>query len=622
MQVGGGIGFDSSGLAALGQRAVQMAQDGMGAVAAGAGAVADRMHHAAGDAVGALASRGTELFEQAGKTMEKAHALLPRFSLEGLSGRMGLAHTPPRPQLPGHNVSVRAEVGALFGVRNGGWSATGGVRFGNIKADGSFTVEAGKVPAHQLPTIKDTLRAVFQVGFGGAGRLGFDLAARVANIPVLSVALSSFPLGLSVLGQARSAVAGGFKHLAAFFGGLRPNVNINVKTDINVHVRADVRVHGAPKPPLVVSTTMPAPTRPADPTAPGNNEMSSILNNPNLTFEDKIFLFCLAFAKNKEKEIEAMMGRYNAAKAAASGNPTSGGAPQTGAPPGGAPVPATGGPAAPSGLGGLLAGIGGTLGNNASTVGGIVGVVKNLGVKALNLASNVVPIVLPALVSGAAGLLSAIPVVGSIAGAAVGSIGGVAANLLAKGGLTAAAALLQNLPLEKVAAAGASVAGNVMSSMASRQGTSAPGNPAQAGAQGAGAPATAAKGGGVLDMIKRAGPSGLLALLMFTGEPIGGMIGLVAAGFTAKKMMSGGVAAGPTSTSGPGVPTAGGSTVPGTKFTDDKGTVFDAGDKESENQFMQRLTHNNQELARMYEMVSTLGKSMHDTQMSSIRNMR
>ncbi len=60
----------------------------------------------------------------------------------------------------------------------------------------------------------------------------------------------------------------------------------------------------------------------------------------------------------------------------------------------------------------------------------------------------------------------------------------------------------------------------------------------------------------------------------------------------------------------------------GPTVVDAGGITVDAKDKDSESTFMQRLTHLQQQLTKMYELCSTITKSFHDTQMSSIRNMK
>ncbi len=111
----------------------------------------------------------------------------------------------------------------------------------------------------------------------------------------------------------------------------------------------------------------------------GGQDLKSILNDPNLSFEEKLFQFMLAFASKKEKEIEAKMAEMDKAKQSGQAGGAGGGKKAGGA--GGAKG---GGKASPIGkvanlaggamqgiMGGLAGGpMGAVMGNNVGGGGG------------------------------------------------------------------------------------------------------------------------------------------------------------------------------------------------------------------------------------------------------------
>lgn len=232
-----------------------------------------------------------------------------------------------------------------------------------------------------------------------------------------------------------------------------------------------------------------------------NGELRSILDDPNLSFEDKLFFFILAIAAKQEDKIKKLMERYEQE----SKQKEAGGS----------------GASAADGKAGQ--------GQGGSPLAGIVDFAKGKGPDIIRF--------------GGAAIGIAAPVIGTIIGAGAGSI-----------------------------------------------------------AFGAGAvPGTV------------------------VGGAIGSLVGL-AAGF-GSNMLADGLQSGAFDNMVPGLggsTASGGTTTGGGASTDAATGASGDGKKklDSENQAMQMLQYEQNKLTKMYEMISNMMKSMHDTQMSAIRNMR
>lgn len=246
--------------------------------------------------------------------------------------------------------------------------------------------------------------------------------------------------------------------------------------------------------------------RTADGKGVSNGELRSILDDPSLSFEDKLFLFILAVAAKQEDKITKLMERYereskqdqagSAPPATGSGKATAGG--QTGQ--------SGGGP----------------------DLGGVVDFAKGKGPDIIRF--------------GGAAIGIAAPVLGTVIGTACGSL-----------------------------------------------------------ALGAGAIPGSVIGGAIGSLVGLA--AGFGSNMLADGVQSGAFDKVIPG-------MGGGGAAGGASAGG------------GTSSGSATGADGDKKKLESENQAMQLLQYEQNKLTKMYEMISNMMKSMHDTQMSAIRNMR
>ena len=164
----------------LGQAVTGLVDEGRataGEIAAGAKGKVDEVVAKSGAVVGEAATWLRSTIER-----------LPRPNLELIKGRMAPAHTPPRPNIdlsarPGLWASIEAKVGA----KNGGWPDLVGVKVGEVKVDGSFTLAAGSIGTQLKAEIKDLIADVVRAGSGAIT----DLAGRCADNPLISAILSS-----------------------------------------------------------------------------------------------------------------------------------------------------------------------------------------------------------------------------------------------------------------------------------------------------------------------------------------------------------------------------------------------------------------------------------------------
>lgn len=673
---GGSVSADSGALGELGRAAVDSVVD-LGSKAEGkAGDAARHIQGRAGEAVGVISSRSAEAFGAAAEWLAKVPTRLPNLDLSKLSVKMARPHFPPPPDIRlamRGDMHVRLETD--FHIKNGGWPKVP-VTIGDVKANGDFTLINGSVPGHTRAELADFIKNTMScVGAGATGlvRMGIDLAAACARNPLLSALLAKLPQGLQVLMDARRLVQGGFKHFFAAMMDLFKNIVSNIRIKLGGNLPPDATNMGPP--------TRPGGSVPGNERGPTNPERAaeaSILDNPNLSFEDKLFYFCLKMAKESEDKINKMMKDWENCKKAAKGQgtpPGAGGAAGSQGP--GAPAPAPGLPGAPGGPGG-----GGLFPQGAgSKVGNVVGIAQTLGSTFLGVAASTAPLWVPALTSLAGACCSAIPGVGPAIGGAITAIGGPTFTLLVGGVLGAAAHGLKAVPL-------AQMAEQAVSSMEKKPGGGGAGAPTQA----KGAAAPAGNGGDMLGGLKNmdggtkgailGGVAGILAgplwaplltpamitagtvmgtdnkkgavmgaaiggALAFGANPILGAavapIAIAAGAYIGSKMLGNGGPAGagaaPAAGAAPGnggVPSTGstpstggtGSTGNGQAPTGEStitlsdGTTINAADKDSETMFSQKLTYFQQQLTKLYETIGTLMKSLHDTQMSSIRNMK
>lgn len=183
-----------------------------------------------------------------------------------------------------------------------------------------------------------------------------------------------------------------------------------------------------------------------------NAAMSNMLSNPKLSFEDKMFLFMLAMAKNQEDKLTNLMSRYQAAhdakNAKEQGGKTGKTASKTSASAGSTSQSHKASKAAAQSQAGKTKkpeaaakpNIGTSSsgkvypkgGNNDSMLGGIVDMIKGFDVGIVNFIGDAAPMAAPALgsaIGAALGTAIPIPIVGNIIG---GAIGGMIGDMVAK----------------------------------------------------------------------------------------------------------------------------------------------------------------------------------------------
>jgi hypothetical protein len=497
-------------------------------------------------------------------------------TLSSFQGKVAHSHTPPRPrealELSGRvslegRAAFEADLSARFKIHHGGFGTTAEARLTNLKDFGSISVSGGLgLSAEARLDLGEKLKLAGDAHLtaGGSVRaaVGFDLAAACGNAPLLSTLCVKHPASFEALLGARAEVGGGFAHLRA---SLDLGFGFGIVAGPE-ETRAHRQVETPEKGPEETPKTD-GPSEPAD--GMSLDDPQTFLHNPNLSFEDKIFLFCLSMAKKQEDKIELMMAKWDERKQAAAaenaklgkgGKQDAGNTPAPGGastPPGlpniGGGLPGLGGGGGGGGggaadmLGGVFGGAAGG-GGGGLDVGSIVGIFKTLGPMALDLAGSTAPMWVPAL-SAACG---AIPVVGPF----ITALGPMAIPLI-QGGFKAASGAIKSGALD-------GIANGVMG---------------------------AASGGGAA-----------------------------------------GGAAGPSSGHGPSNVGGDKTSAPAgaEKASDPKGAEMEervkkmgeAGKPESEARFNQELSKEQQDLTKVYEMLTNMMKASHDTQMSSIRNMK
>ena len=519
----------------------------------------------------------------------KAAKKLPKFDGAEVRCKMAPPFTPPRPNLKGMmGPELKAHLCAKVGVHNGGFAGEGRLRLGNVRADGSFSVEGGSVPVPTLIEMREIAKIVVGGRFSDLAKFGIDLVSKCASNPLLSALLSKLPRGLDFLLKARGDVQGGFAHFMAFFGfRMEANICVNANTEA-----------GQASPSSSSQDTGEA-SRPSEGTR--NGDRASILNDPSLSFEDKIFLFCLSIAKEQEDKISKMMADWDAAKQKKGGKAADGD--------GSTASEGEGGEAPPAGDAGGAAG--------GSKVGQVVKMGRNAGAGVLGLCGAAAPLVIPALCTAASAPCAAIPGVGPFISAALNVAGPIAGPLV--GAMCGVGAMaLKSIPFENFVDA----IGNKMDGKEGADGVAKKG---LFGGLALTALAHAANpliapylvpltmgAGAVLGQILPT-PSLPFPLPGAPGSESSGAQGIAAGG---------GGCVGPSEQSGQAGGTAGSDAAGKTPSEEGVEDTEKKDDVDSEQRFTQKLAHEQQALSKIYEMVSNMMKASHDTQMASIRNMR
>lgn len=458
-------------------------------------------------------------------------------------------------------------------------------------------------PPHFVPSPRAHLRAGFKIdGYARAhihGKVDLDAALRRPQFQArLSLHASA--------GMSANIVLGGF---ARSLPGLSAHYAAGASSS---HGAAGPRAAGG-KPAAEGAT--------GDKPGVSDESIARFLKDPSLSFEDKLFLFMLAMAQRQEKKMEAMMAEYDKAKGDPNSEINKAKAERDKKTDGGGG--AGGGQAAGNPLGGLLGGgktasspkvVQGqdgqprpTGGKNNSTLGGIVDVTKGLGAPAVRMLGQAAPMAAPALGSLLGGILGSaipIPVVGTALGAMIGGmLGDVIAKQLIPQACEQIAGGLENGDYDQLLKFGTVAVANAY-----------------------------LPGAGMLLQAEDAGLESLLQPFSYLNPAVQSKSAQGSQAAGGEQIVDAGHAK--VATTGGKSPKAAAHAAKaaqdrrGVEATD-ASTDTDAADglegdnsKRSDQEWMMRLQKAQEELSKMYQMVSNMMKAFNDTQMTAVRNLR
>lgn len=174
------------------------------------------------DAAGHVMEAATTVQDAANQTefmravdiLRSAAVRIPDASSNPARGMMALPHVPPRPDM-GRAAAAFDTLAQRLGLPHGGWPKPAAM-LDQVKPDGTFTLKGGALGASAMATLQDAVKDVLGARTTGGDlfkSLGYDLASRCAEQPLLSAILSKLPRGLEALMHARGQVTGGVTHL-------------------------------------------------------------------------------------------------------------------------------------------------------------------------------------------------------------------------------------------------------------------------------------------------------------------------------------------------------------------------------------------------------------------------
>ncbi|MFH1807838.1 MAG: glycine zipper domain-containing protein [Pseudomonadota bacterium] len=469
-------------------------------------------------------------------------------------------------------------------------------------------------PPHFAPSPRARMSAHFKVSGYARGQVGakFNLEA--------SLRRPAFQARLGLYGQAgvsANIVLGGFARslpaLTSYYSG-------------GVPAKGGASKAQGPSKPEAAKADAKTDAKTEDKPQVSDSSIAKFLSDPTLSFEDKMFLFLLAMAQRQEKKMEAMMADYDKAKNDKNSEVSKARGDRDKKAGGG--EAAAGGQAAGNPLSALVGGGGSasspkvvqgqdgqprpTGGKNNSTLGGIVDVTKGVGAPAVRMLGQAAPMAAPALGSLLGGILGSaipIPVVGTALGA---MIGGMLGDMIAKEMIPQAcdqiANGLENGDYDQLLKFGTVYAANSV----------VPGLGMALQAQDAG-----------LESVFQ--PFSYLNPAVQSKSSQGAQAADPSAPAEAEDMAATGGAApakGGKSAKASKAAKAGATAAAGTaeagaadKAEGDSGVEGDP-NKRSDQEWMMRLQKAQEELSKMYTMVSNMLKAFNDTQMTAVRNLR